>query len=126
MRAVDTNVVVRLVIADDPAQTAASEAFVREGAWLSTVALAESIWVLGSVYGRDAGELASVVEMLLTRSALVIENSETVASALNLFRSRPALGFSDCLILELAKKAGHLPLGTFDRRLATSPGAQKI
>jgi hypothetical protein len=40
-----------------------------------------------------------------------------VAAALDLFRARPALGFSDCLVLQLARKAGHLPLGTFDRGL---------
>ena len=43
-----------------------------------------------------------------------------------LFRSRPALGFSDCLILEIARKAGHLPLGTFDRELGKIDGAKRL
>lgn len=42
------------------------------------------------------------------------------------YRMRPALGFSDCLILEVARKAGHLPLGTFDRELGKLSGAQKL
>jgi predicted nucleic acid-binding protein len=36
------------------------------------------------------------------------------------------LGFSDCLVLEIARKAGHLPLGTFDRNLSKLDGAQKL
>jgi len=36
------------------------------------------------------------------------------------------VGFSDCLLLELARKAGHLPLGTFDRNLSKLPGAQSL
>jgi predicted nucleic acid-binding protein len=42
------------------------------------------------------------------------------------YRSRPALGFTDCLVVELARKAGHLPLGTFDRDLAKIDGAQLL
>jgi predicted nucleic acid-binding protein len=36
------------------------------------------------------------------------------------------LGFSDCLVLETARKAGHLPLGTFDRDLAKLDGAVRL
>jgi predicted nucleic acid-binding protein len=48
------------------------------------------------------------------------------AAALETFRSRPALGFTDCLLLEVARKAGNLPLGTFDRNLSKVEGAEKI
>jgi predicted nucleic acid-binding protein len=64
--------------------------------------------------------------MLLNHRDLVVQDAGNVATALELFRSKPALGFSDCLILELARKAGHLPLGTFDRSLGKVPGTQKI
>ena len=58
----------------------------------------------------------------------VIENAvrEIVVAALALFRAKPALGSSDCLILESARKAGHLPLGTFGRNLAKIEGTQKL
>jgi predicted nucleic acid-binding protein len=49
-----------------------------------------------------------------------------VAAALDIFRSRPALGFTDCLLLEVARKAGHLPLGTFDRNLSKIDGTEKL
>ena len=43
-----------------------------------------------------------------------------------LIETMTALGFSDCLVLETARKAGHLPLGTFDRNLARLDGAQRL
>jgi predicted nucleic acid-binding protein len=49
-----------------------------------------------------------------------------VTAALEHFRKSPSLGFSDCLILEAARKAGHLPLGTFDKDLSKLGGAQKL
>jgi predicted nucleic acid-binding protein len=49
-----------------------------------------------------------------------------VSAALAHFRKRPTLSLSDCLLIEIARKAGHLPLGTFDRDLATLADAQRI
>jgi predicted nucleic acid-binding protein len=57
---------------------------------------------------------------------LVLQDSEAVQDALKLFKAKPALGFSDCLMLHVAQKAGHLPLGTFDRSLAKVDGAQEL
>lgn len=124
MRAIDTNVLVRLITRDDPSQTAAAENFVANGAWVSVLALAESMWVLGSVYDLTSRDQANAIEMLLNHRDLVLHERETVTAALDLFRQRPALGFSDCLIVEAARKAGHLPLGTFDRNLAKIEGAE--
>jgi predicted nucleic-acid-binding protein len=126
MNAIDTNVLVRLMVRDDPHQTAAAGRFIESGAWVSTVVLAEATWVVRRVYGRSAGELAQSVEMLLNEKHVTLEHPDAVEAALDLFRSRPALQFSDCLILELARKAGHLPLGTFDRGLGRLPGTQTL
>jgi predicted nucleic-acid-binding protein len=126
MRAVDTNVLVRLIARDDSRQAAAAESFIGKGAWVPVLALAEAAWVLTSVYELSANDLARAIEMLLNHRDLVLQDSETVAAALELFRAKPALGFSDCLMLQLARKAGHLPLGTFDRNLAKVEGAQKL
>jgi len=126
MRAVDTNVLVRLITRDDPGQTATAESFIANGAWVSTLAVAQAIWVLGSVYDVQAAEQAEVVKMLLNHRQLVLQEPETVSAALDLFRTRPALGFSDCLMLEAARRSGHLPLGTFDRNLAKVDGAERL
>ena len=50
MRAIDTNVLVRLIAGDDSKQTEAAEAIVAKGAWVSLLVLAESLWVLQTVY----------------------------------------------------------------------------
>jgi predicted nucleic-acid-binding protein len=123
MRAADTNVLVRLIARDDSAQLAAAEAFVAKGAWVSHVVLAETIWVLDAVYELGAGALATAIEMLLDHEQVTIQEAEVVQEALREFRSNPKLGFSDCLVLAIAKKAGHVPLGTFDRRLSRLEGA---
>jgi predicted nucleic-acid-binding protein len=126
MRAVDTNVLVRLVTRDDARQAAAAEAFVSAGAWVPQVVLVEAIWVLDSVYDLSPEKVATAVEMLLQHRDLTIQDADAVEAALENFRQKPALGFSDCLILEVARKAGHLPLGTFDRGLAKLEGTQKL
>jgi predicted nucleic-acid-binding protein len=126
MRAVDTNILVRLITRDDPRQVAAADSFVERGAWVSILALAEASWVLDSVYELSARDLASAIDMLRNHKDLTMQDPEVVASALDLFRQRPALGFSDCLLLEIARKVGHLPLGTFDRDLGKAEGAQKL
>lgn len=126
MRAVDTNVLVRLIARDDTRQTASAEAFVATGAWVSLLALTETFWVLASVYELKAEDQARAIEMLLDHRQLVLQDHESVTAALQLFRSKPSLGFSDCLVLETARRAGHLPLGTFDRKLGKIDGAHKL
>jgi predicted nucleic-acid-binding protein len=126
MRAVDTSVLVRILARDDPRQTRVADAFVVAGAWVSLLALAEAMWVLNAVYGRDAAQIAAALDQLMNHRELILQDREVVAAALEVFRSRPALGFTDCLLLEVARKAGHLPLGTFDRNLSKVEGAEKL
>lgn len=126
MRAVDTNVLVRLATRDDAQQTAAAEAFIAAGAWISQLVLVEAMWVLASVYNLEPEKIATAVDMLLQHTDLTIQDADTVEAALEHFRKRPILGFSDCLILEVARKAGHLPLGTFDRGLSKLAGAHRL
>lgn len=126
MRAVDTNVLVRLITRDDSRQAASADAFIEKGAWVPVLALVEAMWVLAAVYDRSAADLTAAIEMLLDHKDLVLQDSEVVTAALDLFRSKPALGFSDCMMLQFARKAGHLPLGTFDRNLARIEGTQRL
>lgn len=126
MRAVDTKVLVRLLARDDRKRTASAESFVAKGAWVSHLVLAETIWVLDSVYELTSYQISTAVEMLLSHAHLSIQDSDVVASALISFRAQTSLGFSDCLVLEIARKAGHLPLGTFDGALSRIDGAQRL
>jgi predicted nucleic-acid-binding protein len=126
MRAIDTNVLVRLMARDDEDQVAVAEAFIAKGAWVSHVVLVETLWVLDSVYDVEPQRLIVAIEMLLNHQTLALEDANVVAAALEHFRAKPSMGFSDSLIVEIARKAGHLPLGTFDRALGRLDGAERL
>jgi predicted nucleic-acid-binding protein len=126
MRAVDTNVVVRVIVRDDATQAEAADEFTSAGAWISHLVLAETMWVLDAIYERTPQQIAAAIEMLLNHNDLTLQDADVVAAALEHFRKRPALGFSDCLLVETARKAGHKPIGTFDRRLAKLPDVQLL
>ncbi len=126
MRAVDTNVLVRLITRDDQKQTASAEAFVSKGAWVSHLVLAETVWVLDSVYELDSEQIATSIEMLTNHEHLTIQDADVVGTALDNFRSRPSVSFGNNLIVEIARKNGHVPVGTFDRDLAKLEGAQRL
>ena len=126
MRAVDTHLVMRLLVRDDSSRVGAAEEFIASGAWVSHLVLAETAWVLDAVYARSAAQIATAIEMLLNHKDLTLQDADVVSSALEQFRSRPVLGFSDCLVVEIARKAGHLPLGTFDRDLAKLDDVERL
>lgn len=126
MLAIDTNVLVRLLARDDAKQTQQADNFVAKGAWVSHLVLAETMWVLSAVYERSDKQLIAALDLLLSHESLVLQDADTVTAALAHYKKKPALGFSDCLVLEIARKAGHTPLGTFDKALAKVNGAQKI
>jgi predicted nucleic-acid-binding protein len=126
MRAVDTNVLVRLMVRDDPKQTAAAEDFVKAGGWVPHITLAETVWVLESYYEKTRLEIGNVVAGLLDHKTLIVQDADVVTSALKKFQSSKGVQFADCLILEVARKAGHTPLGTFDAKLAKIDGAALV
>ena len=117
---------VKLIVQDDRRQFEAAKAFVEDGAWASVLAVAETAWVLTHVYGLSGADVATAIEMLSKSRSIVLQHADAIEHAVALFRARPGLGFSDCLMLELARKAGHLPLGTFDRALSRVAGAQRL
>ena len=126
MRAIDTHVLLRLLVRDDKRQVAAAEAYVAPGGWVSHLVLAEAVWVLSAVYERTPAQLIAALELLLTHDRLAVQDADTVAAALAHFKGRPSLGFSDCLVLAIARKAGRVPLGTFDKALAALPDAHRL
>jgi predicted nucleic-acid-binding protein len=121
MRAFDTNVVVRLLVEDDLAQTRAAETAWRDavgsgGAFVSALVLVEVTWVLARSYAYDRESIATVVRGLLDAAAVTIEQRSRVERALGNFASSGA-DLSDYLVLEGARDADALPLITFDRKL---------
>lgn len=126
MRAIDTNVVVRLIARDDPKQTEKAEDFISNGAWVSNLVLAESVRVLESVYELGKTQLRTAISMLLEHQHLILQESDAVRGALEAFAGNRGVGFTDCLVVAIARKNGHIPVGTFDKKLSKLTYAQAI
>src|SRR5512139_1873161 len=82
--------------------------------------------VILCVVGRSHGLTAASCNPTAGRSCRRPQDPDVVGAALGHFRRKPSLGFSDCLVLEIARKSGQLPLGTFDRNLGRLDGAQRL
>jgi predicted nucleic-acid-binding protein len=64
--------------------------------------------------------------MLLSHQELTLQDADVVSEALSQFRLHPKVDFSDCLALEIARKAGHIPLVTFDRDFAKLEDVERL
>lgn len=126
MLAVDTNVLVRLAVLDDQKQLAAAKRFVEAGAWVSHLVLIEAVWVLGSFYSFTREQQMLFIETTVHHPKLRVQDADVVEAALVHFDAQQKLSFTDCLVLEIARKAGHTPLGTFDKALGKLPGAKGL
>lgn len=131
MAALDTNVLVRLLVEDDAAQSAAARRLVRrsvaDGDTLFipvTVAL-ELEWVLRSAFGFDKAAVAQTFSQLLSSVELSFQSEKAVEIALALY-GRGAADFSDCLHASLAAASDEQPLWTFDRNAAKVEGARLL
>ena len=130
MIGLDTNVVVRYVTHDDPAQTAAAVRVIdslsqESPGFLSLIVMAELVWVLEISYRLKKNDIERVLETLLRSKELVVERAEVAWQALRKFSSGRA-DFSDCLIERSNHAAECQYTVTFDRRAATGAGMRLI
>ncbi|MGZ8330371.1 MAG: PIN domain-containing protein, partial [Rhodoplanes sp.] len=127
MIGLDTNILVRLVVADDPAQTARAQRFVETRCtpeapgFINCIVLAELVWVLARAYDYSRAEIAAAVENLLAGDDRVIEHDDEVRDALEIYRSGRG-DFVDALILYINRARGCEATATFDRRAAKLNG----
>jgi predicted nucleic-acid-binding protein len=121
MIGLDSNVLLRLIVDDDPAQSTRAARFVearcsRENpGFVDRVALCETVWVLMRAYRFGRAETASVVADLLASTDIVIEDRDMVRTALSRFE-RNAADFADALIGLVNRSRGCTATATFDRR----------
>ena len=115
MIAVDTNVLVRLIAADDPGQLAlARSLFEHESIFIPKTVLLETEWVLRSAYRVAPDVLAAAIRRLLGLSNVTLEGGATVGRALDWYDS----GFDFADALHLASCGPATGFATFDRMLA--------
>jgi len=124
---IDTNILLRYVIRDDPKQTARAcelmDSFsLQEPGFLTLVTLAELFWVLDRSYNESRSRILQVILAFLANEGLRIENELAVFDALLLYETKPNADFSDCLIACCSMSAGCSAVYTFDRRAARSSG----
>jgi predicted nucleic-acid-binding protein len=128
MQAVDTNVLVRALTGDDPVQSPVAAAFISDNGpvWVSHVVLVETVWVLESVYDCGKPQLVEALKRIIDNKDLALEEPTVARAALANYQGKTKASFDDCLILEIARKAGHVPLATFDKALGKSEGANLL
>jgi predicted nucleic-acid-binding protein len=127
MIGLDTNVIARLVVADDPEQTERAAGLINSACshddpgYINQIVLSELVWVLSSVFGYGRDAIADVVEDLMASTDLLIENSEIVRSALAAYTNSNA-DFTDALIAHANREHGCENTATFDRKAAKLDG----
>ncbi len=131
MAALDTNVLVRLLVDDDAAQCAAAARLVRnassrgEALFVPITVSLETEWVLRHRYGYDRGRVTRALSDLLSTTELSFEAESALELAL-LLSEKTQADFSDCLHVALAVRAGERPLWTFDKAAAKLPDARLL
>ncbi|HXA69192.1 MAG TPA: type II toxin-antitoxin system VapC family toxin [Stellaceae bacterium] len=127
MIGLDTNVLVRYLVRDDPIQFGKAidliegRLSVDEPGFVSVVAMAELVWVLDRAYGFSDSEIAAAIERMLQADALMVESETEVFTAMIALREGRG-SFSDALIGALGGKAGCAHTLTFDRKALRLPG----
>jgi len=126
--AIDTNVLLRLLLRDDPRQSEAASRLMEEmatagePAFISLVTLVEFVWVLEDTYRINRGDLPVIVRKLLNTAHITIEQEDAVRRALE----SPDGDFSDRIIHFVGAAAGCDRTVTFDRKFARLAGVQLI
>ncbi len=127
MIGLDTNVLVRYLTQDDPVQAAQATMLIErrltddEPGFISVVAMAETVWVLGRFYRFGRERIVAAIERMLGADTLVVEDEPEVFTAMIALQEGSG-EFADALIGALSAKAGCSRVITFDRRALRLPG----
>ncbi len=126
MRVIDTNIFVRLLVADEPQQFDATRALIdREEVFVPVTVVLEAGWVLRSTFGRSEVEVAEDIADVAALPHVTIEAPERLACALRW--TKAGMDFADALHLAAARE--HDGFVTFDRalvKIATREGVSGV
>lgn len=127
MIGLDTNILVRLLVADDPEQTERARKLVaaqctRESpGFINCIVLAELVWVLSGAYGLSRSQIANAVEALLAGEDRIVEHHEAVRAGLDDYKAGGA-DLADAVIARINQAQGCEATATFDERAAKLNG----
>lgn len=127
MIGIDSNILLRLLTADDPTQLEAVERLlapfeaVPESILLNNIVLAETFWTLARGYRFDRTAQAVALRHLVETYSFRFEDRDILLQAMNLFETSQA-GFADCLIVALNAAAGCEYTASFDEGMSELPG----
>jgi predicted nucleic-acid-binding protein len=131
MIGLDTNILVRLLVEDDAAQTERARHFVaryctpESPGFINCVVLAEFVWVLSSIYRFGRREIAGAIEILLAGRDRVIEHREEVQRALVEYNTS-GIGFTDAMIARINLVQGCEATATLDRNATKLTGFVRV
>ncbi|MEE8057330.1 MAG: type II toxin-antitoxin system VapC family toxin [Pseudomonadales bacterium] len=131
MRGIDTNVLVRYLVQDDPKQSKKASKFIDEYCTLDApcfighIVLCELVWVLESNYGQTRNEITLIIEHLLQVGELEVMDQEVVWKALNDYKTSN-VDFPDHLIGRVNESRGCEFTVTFDKKAAKQPLFEEI
>lgn len=126
MIGLDTNVLVRYIMQDDPKQSPKATKLigaltVAAPGFVPLVSMVELAWVLSSCYGLTRDQVVQTLELMLRTKEIVIDSADLVLKALRIFKASNA-DFADCLIERSASSAGCTDTMTFDVNAAKTAG----
>ena len=130
MIGLDTNVLVRYIMQDDPKQSAKATALIEQlspdnPGFITLVSVVELYWVLTSSYGLTAQQVKQALVVLLRAKQIIVDRADQVLRALRVFDDGKA-DFADCLIERTAAAAGCEQTMTFDVGAAKDAGITLI
>ena len=116
MNGVDTNVIIRYLVADDEAQAVKAKRYIESNPiYINCIVLSEVVWVLESAYNYDKEAIISTLERLLSTHEVEVEDADVALAALYNYR-QSTVGYTDCLIGYRNVAHGCSETGSFDKR----------
>lgn len=131
MPSLDTNVVLRYIVQDDPSQTRTAQRYIEKHAnagsplFLGTSVILETEWVLRSVYGFTKDEIIEVFIALLEAREMTFQDEASLERAVHRYRELN-IDFADCLHLATAQTFDQLPLATFEKKARGIKGFEAL
>ncbi len=126
MKGLDTNVLVRILVADDPGQAKRAQRYVTENApcWINRIVMCEAVWVLERLYGLSRTRIAVALGQVLDTRQFEVEDAGAIQSGISALEE--GLDFADTVIAMTNRSHGCEATATFDRKASRLDGFESL